>query len=112
MAKRSKAKKKASKTTRGRKRAGATKRARTTKRAAARKSTRRPAKKAARKPVVVAKKPMVPASKPAAAAKTQMVPKPRAPKPVAVPDVMPHTAAPAITEGVPVPAESGTLKVG
>jgi hypothetical protein len=98
MAKRRKATKKASKTTRGRKRAGATKRARTTKRAAARKSTRRPAKKAARKP--------------AAAAKKQMAPKPRAPKPVAVPDVMPHTAAPAITEGVPVPAEAGTLKVG
>ena len=34
-----------------------------------------------------------------------------APKPAVVPDVMPHTAAPAITEGVPVPAEPGTLKV-
>ena len=56
---------------------------------------------------------MVPASKPeTAAAKKPMAAKPRAPKPVAVPDVMPHTAAPAITEGVPVPGEAGTLKVG
>jgi hypothetical protein len=40
-----------------------------------------------------------------------MAPKARAPKPAVVPDVMPHTAAPAITEGVPMPAEPGTLKV-
>jgi hypothetical protein len=30
---------------------------------------------------------------------------------MAAPDVMPHTAAPGITEGVPVPADAGTMKV-
>jgi hypothetical protein len=100
MAKRKTRSKKARKSVRGRKRSAGRKRS------SARKATRRTAKKAARRPAKKA------ARKSKSSGRKRMARKP-APLPVvaAIPDVLPHTAAPAITEGVPVRPDEEPPKI-
>jgi hypothetical protein len=107
MAKRKTRSKKARKSVRGRRRSAGRKRssARKTARRPARKTARRPARKATRRPAKKA------ARKSRSSGRKRLARKP-APLPVvAIPDVLPHTAAPAITEGVPVRPEEEPPKI-